>query len=156
MNKKYGFYLLVVSFILILFGIIIFWFVENYLTWFCIYTFSPNHYTIYSSINSIGALLIEYFYLPIDEIGIIKLIFFYSFSLFSLCNVFVSGLIFNELLIIRICNLDKNTNVEINKRQKEENSEISLIKFNYDNNNDNPDSSFDSEQRNSNNSNKTD
>lgn len=141
---------------LILFGIIIFWFVENYLTWFCIYTFSPNHYTIYSSINSIGALLIEYFYLPIDEIGIIKLIFFYSFSLFSLCNVFVSGLIFNELLIIRICNLDKNTNVEINKRQKEENSEISLIKFNDDNNNDNPDSSFDSEQRNSNNSNKTD
>ena len=40
--------------------------------------------------------------------------------------------------------MDKYTNVEINKRQKED-TKISMVKFNENNNNENPDNSFDSE-----------
>ena len=31
-------------------GIIILWFIEKYVAWFCIYTFSPNHYTMHASV----------------------------------------------------------------------------------------------------------
>ena len=44
--------------------------------------------------------------------------------------------IFNEIIIIKICILDKYTNVEINSRKKE--PQISLVKYN-----ENPDTSFD-------------
>ena len=53
------------------------------------------------------------------------------------------GLIFNEIIIIRICELDKYTNVEINKRQKKE-TNISMARYD-DNNNEYPDNSFDSD-----------
>ena len=124
---------------LILIGIIILWFAENYIVWFCIYTFSPNHYTIYSSINSLSALLqklIEKFnwYIGIP-------------SILALCGIFISGLIFNEIIIIRIFKMEINTNVEINRRQKEE-TQISMIKFSdskSDHNNEFPENSFDSD-----------
>ena len=52
-------------------------------------------------------------------------------------------IIFNEIIIIRICELDKYTNVEINKRQKKE-TNISMARYD-DNNNEYPDNSFDSD-----------
>jgi hypothetical protein len=124
---------------LILIGIIILWFAENYIVWFCIYTFSPNHYTIYASINSLSALLQELiknfkWYLGIP-------------SILALCGIFISGLIFNEIIIIRIFKMEINTNVEINRRQKEE-TQISMIKFSdskSDHNNEFPENSFDSD-----------
>ena len=124
---------------LIFIGIIILWFAENYIVWFCIYTFSPNHYTIYASINSLSALLQELiknfkWYLGIP-------------SILALCGIFISGLIFNEIIIIRIFKMEINTNVEINRRQKEE-TQISMIKFSdskSDHNNEFPENSFDSD-----------
>ena len=103
--------------ILILISIIILWFTENYVSWFCVYTFSPNHFTIYSSICIILELLFEL--IGFKEYNV-KIIVLCILSVLVLFLIFISSLIFNEILIIRICKMDKNTNVEINKRQKEE------------------------------------
>ena len=130
----------------LLFGNIIVWFGENYIKWFCIYTFSPNHYTVYASINSIivifTELLINHFKLSF------KILFISIFSLFSLCGVFICGLIFNEIIILRFLDFDKYTNVEINKRQKDE-TQISMKKMDPNNPNECPDNSFESDNSNS-------
>ena len=122
-----------------LIGVIILWFAENYITWFCIYTFSPNHYTIYSSINSLTALLQEL--IKNFKLGV------FIPSILALCGIFISGLIFNEIIIIRILKMEKNTNVEINRRQKEE-TQISMIRYSdskSDHSNEFPETSFDSD-----------
>ena len=69
-----------------------------------------------------------------------------TFSLIALCGIFLCGLIFNEILILRFCNLDQFTKVEINKRQKKE-TQISMVRYNNsnNNNNENPDNSFDTD-----------
>ena len=100
------------------------WWAENNLIWFAIYEFSPNHYTVYSSITTIF-ILILYIYEKSNN----NIILF--FSIFALCSIFICGLILNEIIIIRMCKMDKNTNVEINRRQREE-TENSIIKFNYE------------------------
>ena len=100
------------------------WWAENNLIWFAIYEFSPNHYTVYSSITTIIILILD-----IYRNGKSKIILF--FSIFALCSIFICGLILNEIIIIRMCKMDKNTNVEINRRQREE-TENSIIKFNYE------------------------
>ena len=41
-------------------------------------------------------------------------------SFFALIGIFICGLIFNELIIIRICGFDKYTALEVDRRQKEE------------------------------------
>ena len=130
---------------LLLIGIIILWFIEKYVAWYCIYTFSPNHYTIYASINSIVILFIE---LVIIKINIINL-FVIIISSVALCGIIFCGLIFNEIIIIRLWELEKYTNVEIDKRQKEE-TKISMIKCNeynsnYNSNVETPENSFDSD-----------
>ena len=118
---------------------IILWFAENYIKWFCIYSFSPNHYTVYASINSIIIIFIE---IVVKHFNL-KKIMIKIFSLIALCGIFICGLIFNEIIIIRICDLDKFTNVEINNRQKKE-TNISMVKYN-ENNSECPDNSFDSD-----------
>ena len=118
---------------------IILWFAENYIKWFCIYSFSPNHYTVYASINSIIIIFIE---IVVKHFNL-KKIMIKIFSLIALCGIFICGLIFNEIIIIRICDLDKYTNVEINNRQKKE-TNISMVKYN-ENNSEYPDNSFDSD-----------
>lgn len=126
---------------LLLFGNIILLFGENYIKWFCIYSFSPNHYTVYASINSIIIIFIE---IVVKNFNL-REIFIKIFSLVALCGIFICGLIFNEIIIIRICDLDKYTNVEINNRQKKE-TEISMVKpDDNNNNNEYPDNSFDSD-----------
>ena len=128
---------------LILIVIILLWFAENYTVWFCISTFSPNHFTIYSSISSIFALIFElikqknYIVLPVFLI---------------LCGIFISTLIFNEIIIIRFYKMDINTNVEINRRQKEEKQNIKIRNSdtNNSNNNDLTENSFNSEISNKN------
>ena len=126
----------------LLFGSIIVWFGENYVKWFCIYTFSPNHYTVYASINSIIVIFTE---LLVNHFEFkFKILFISIFSLFSLCGVFICGLIFNEIIILRFLNLDKYTNVEINTRQKKD-TEISMKKIDPNNPNEYPDNSFESD-----------
>ena len=67
------------------------------------------------------------------------------FSLVFLIFIFLCGLIFNEILIIRLLKLDTYTNVEIDKRQKDE-IKISLTNdINNNNNNNNPNNSFESD-----------
>jgi hypothetical protein len=124
---------------LLFIGNILLWFGENYIKWFCIYSFSPNHYSVYASINSIIIIFIE-IVIKKNDFG---KFFIKIFSLIALCGIFVCGLIFNEIIIIRICDLDKSTNVEINKRQKKE-TEISMVKCD-EYNNEYPDNSFDSD-----------
>ena len=131
--------------------VIIFWFAENYIVWFCIYTFSPNHFTIYSSINSIAALIMEiYNYTFVENNKNILMNLISIPFIIAVFGVFASGLIFNEIFIIRVCNMDQYTKVEINRRQKEE-TQITMVKYNSTNksnsssSNEFPESSFDSE-----------
>jgi hypothetical protein len=109
------------------------WSIENNLIWFSIYEFSPNHYTVYASITTIFILFFNIYKNGKSYIILIS-------SIFALCSIFICGLIFNEIIIIGMCKMDKNTNVEINRRQKEE-TESSIIRFNYEL----PDASFDTE-----------
>lgn len=91
---------------------IICWFIENNLIWFCISSLSPNHYIIYRNISSTFIIImkiVEYKNWYIDIISVISLI-----------SIFICGLIFNEIIIIHIYDLDKYTTIEIDKRQKEE------------------------------------
>lgn len=93
-------------------GSIICWFIENNLIWFCISSLSPNHYIIYRNISSTFIIImkiVEYKNWYIDIISVISLI-----------SIFICGLIFNEIIIIHIYDLDKYTTIEIDKRQKEE------------------------------------
>jgi hypothetical protein len=96
------------------FGSIILWFIENHLIWFCISTFSPNHYIVFRNISSILVILKELK----DEKGLNDHKTIISF--FVLIGIFICGLIFNEIIIIRICKCEKNTAEELYKRQKEE------------------------------------
>ena len=122
---------------LLLIGIIILWFTEKNVAWFCIYTFSPNHFIIYGSINSIIVLFIELYAL--------SNLFIKIFSSIALFGIFICGLIFNEIIIIRLWKMDKYTNVEIDKRQKEE-TKLSMIKTNDNNSSGEfPENSFDSD-----------
>ena len=100
------------------------WSIENNLIWFSIYEFSPNHYTVYASITTIFILFFDIYKKGKSYIILIS-------SIFALCSIFICGLIFNEIIIIGMCKMDKNTNVEINRRQKEE-TESSIIRFNYE------------------------
>ena len=132
----------------ILIGIILLWFAENYIVWFCISTFSPNHFTIYSSISSIFALIIELIELKDNNYDLLLI----SSVFLILCGIFISTLIFNEIIIIRFYKMDINTNVEINRRQKEEkqNIKIRYSDTNNSNNNDLTENSFNSEISNKN------
>jgi hypothetical protein len=93
---------------------VILWFIENYIIWFCISSFSPNHYIIYRNISSIIVIVKEL----IEEFRFRNYKVIISF--FSLIGIFACSLIYNEIVIIRILNLDKYTAIEIDKRQKEE------------------------------------
>ena len=55
-----------------------------------------------------------------DELSIIKRVFIYI--LFFI--IFLGSLIYNEIFIINICSLNKNTQKYIIKRQKEETDNI--------------------------------
>lgn len=107
-------------------GTIIFFFFEKYMCWFCIYTFTPNHFTMYSSIDSLIAIFYESFSNLFFKEQNYQNVLIFVISSIVLIIIFFCGLVFNELLILRFCDLDKYTNVEINKRQKNE-TKISLI-----------------------------
>lgn len=88
-------------------------FIENSLKWFCISFFSPNHCLIFINISSILIILKDLYI----EKGLDYRILISFLALFG--NM-ICGLIFNEIIIMNICNLNKNTAVELDKRQQEE------------------------------------
>ena len=77
-----------------------------------IYFFSPYHFIISESISQIISAFISK---DLDELSIIKRVFIYI--LFFV--IFLGSLIYNEIFIINICSLNKNTQKYIIKRQKE-------------------------------------
>ena len=105
------------------------WFIENYLIWFCISGFSPNHYIIFRNISSILVILPDIY--KEEQFGEFD-IWIKIFSSFGLFGIYICGLIFNEIIIIRIWNLEKYTAIELDKRQREETENI----INADNNDD--------------------
>ena len=101
---------------------IVLWFFENYIAWFCISAFGPNHYIIFTNISSIIVIYKELIFDKNNNLFAEKI-----FSFFALIGMIICGLIFNEIIIIKIWNLDKYTAIEIDKRQREE---INTIKLN--------------------------
>jgi hypothetical protein len=102
--------------IILFITIILIWFIENFLIWFSIYAFSPNHYTVYASLNTIVVLFID---VVIDEFKTKNIIIKIVFSI-ALFGMLICGLIFNEILIIGLWSMNKYTAKEIMRRQKEE------------------------------------
>lgn len=104
-----------INFILFVATILI-WFIENFLIWFSIYAFSPNHYTVYASLNTIVVLFID---VVIDDFKTKNIIIKIVFSI-GLSGILICGIIFNEILIIGLWSMNKFTAIEIMRRQKEE------------------------------------
>jgi hypothetical protein len=98
---------------------------------------------MYASINSLFAIFMEICIQFITNSSKIQNILIFIFSLVFLIIIFLCGLIFNEILIIRLLKMDTYTNVEIDKRQKDE-IKISLTN-DINNNNNNPNNSFESD-----------
>ena len=82
-----------------------------------IYFFTPCHFIISESISQILSAFISK---NLDELSITKRVFIYI--LFFV--IFLGSLIYNEIFIINICSLNKNTQKYIIKRQKEETDNI--------------------------------
>lgn len=94
-----------------------FWFIENYLIWLTINILSPCHYVIYANVTSVVFSFLgkegRFFLLQYrDSIPVILYIFF-AFS-----GIFIASLIFNEVIIIRLCGFEKNTALEIYRRER--------------------------------------
>lgn len=91
---------------------IIFWFLENYCIWLTISLLSPCHYIIYANI-----IMIVFSFC--DGEGLFFLSGYGNFIyyiIFAFLGVIFSSLVFNEIIIIKLCGLDKNTSLEIYKR----------------------------------------
>ena len=91
-------------------------FLKEINNWYIIYFFSPNHFAAISSI--------EFFLISIIAISNVKGLPFYIAS--SILIIFFI-MVYNEMIILRFCGLEKNTKVEIYKRAKEENININSI-----------------------------
>ena len=103
------------------FGSIFFWFIENNIIWYCISSLSPNHYIIYRNISSTIMIIVRIIKEDQKYIAIIII------SIISLIGILICGLIFNEIIIIHICDLEKYTIIELDKRQKKEELEYNII-----------------------------
>ena len=82
-----------------------------------IYFFTPCHFIISESISQILASLVRK---NLMELSITKQVIIYILFVVIL----LGGLIFNEIFIINICSLSKNTKKHISQRQKEETENI--------------------------------
>ena len=82
-----------------------------------IYFFSPYHFIISESISQIISAFISH---DLNDLAIVKRVFIDI--LFFM--IFLGSLIYNEIFIINICSLNKNTQKYIIKRQKEETDNI--------------------------------
>ena len=82
-----------------------------------IYFFTPCHFIICESISQILSALISH---TLDELSVARQVIIYI--LFFI--IFLGSLIYNEIFIINICSLSKNTQKHIIIRQKEETDNI--------------------------------
>ena len=94
---------------------IIFSFACNIGIWLSIYYFSPFHYII-------SELISEYIYYTYDWLfgdSYYKAGNIILYSLIYLINLFLS-LVFNEIIILNFCDLDFNTKIKIEQREKKD------------------------------------
>ena len=82
-----------------------------------IYFFTPCHFIISESISQILASLVRK---NLMELSITRQVIIYILFVVIL----LGGIIFNEIFIINICSLSKNTQKHISQRQKEETEDI--------------------------------
>ena len=104
-------------------GIILINFIYNIHIFYIIDKFSPSHYAMATILDSFGSLLIAIFKRSIEiEEFIIRFIF---------CLILIfAGLIYNEIIILNFCGLQKNTKFFLEKKSKFETT-ISEISVNY-------------------------
>ena len=92
-------------------------FSKEFIKWHIIYFFSPNHFV---AITSIEVFLISLITISNEINGLV------IYLISSLLIIFFI-MVYNEMIILRFCGLEKNTKVEISKRAKEENLNIDSI-----------------------------
>ena len=99
-------------------------FIETWLIWFLIFNFSVNHFSAIHPIPLLFYFIISKIYdnnnknnnnTNIDFKKIDNIMF-----IFGGVIIILMTFIFNEIIILKFCNFDKNTNVEINKRAVKE------------------------------------
>ena len=86
-----------------------------------IYFFTPCHFIISESISQIITTIINK---SLQDFLVVEQVFIYIFFVIILFASFI----YNEIIIINVCNLNKDTNKNISKRQLLETEEI-LIKL---------------------------
>ena len=87
-------------------------YLKEIINWYIIYFFSPNHYVAISSIETFYITLITIH----DHFN-----GFYVYLISYLLIVFFL-MVYNEMIILKFCGLEKNTKVEIYERVKEDNN----------------------------------
>jgi hypothetical protein len=102
------------SFIFFFIFDVLIYFITNIGIWLTVYYFSPFHFIISESITEY--IYYTYIYFSTDKYPFIDIFLYYYVYVI---NLFVC-LVFNEIIIIKLCNLDYNTNINIKKREKED------------------------------------
>ena len=102
------------SIIIYLFLDVLIYFLANIGIWLTIYYFTPFHFILAEEIS-------EYIYYTYDYFTTYKyqLIDVIIYSIVYVINILFC-FVFNEIIIIKICNLDYNTNKNIKKRERED------------------------------------
>ena len=102
--------------------------------WTTINNFSPCHFIILDILQKFFKILIVYFYIEKDEYSKEQILTFYI--LFPI--LFFCSLLFNEIIILKFCGLNKNTKLYIMKREKTD-MEMNTDSFLNDNSEENLD-----------------
>ena len=87
--------------------LIIVHFLENWLIWLLIYNYSVNHFGAIWSISSLSFLGFDINKLEIKS---------YTVSILGCVIIIFTAFVYNEIIILKFCGLDKNTVTEINRR----------------------------------------
>ena len=100
--------------ILIVLSWVIFLFMTCFGLWFTVKFLSPSHFLTSDSLITLGLNILLDCFRP--NYILLNNPLFYIFSIITIFGC----LVYNEIIILRICNLNYNTRKEIIKRQKEE------------------------------------
>ena len=107
-------------------GIALINFIFNLHIFFIIDKFSPSHYTIATILDSFGSLLIAIFK------GDIEILDFFSKFILYLILIF-AGLIYDEMIILNFCGLQKNTKLFLENQSKIEMLQTTINETNENN-----------------------
>ena len=119
--KKYEF-----LYILIFMGELLVTFINLAGIQLTIYFFTPCHFFISESISQVISTIADKF---LEDFSHVEKVIIYIFFIIILLAAFI----YNEIIIINVCNLSKNTKKKINMRQSLETEEILEKIENFDN-----------------------